>query len=68
MGNPFDVMPLSPHAMAEWKERQKDNRPMQGPPTEIQMLRDEVMALKQRQADNEYARALTEHDRTRSHV
>jgi hypothetical protein len=53
------------HAMGEWKARQTE-RPMQGPPTEIQMLREEVRALRQRQADREYAQALSEYERTLS--
>jgi hypothetical protein len=39
------------------RERQAE-RPMQGPPTEIQMLIDEVKALGDRQRDHEYAQVL----------
>lgn len=48
-------------AFRQWRKGQRlrqAERPMQGPPTEIQMLRDEIKALRDRQADHEYAQSL----------
>lgn len=69
MGNAKDVMweTSGKHAMGAWKERQRE-RPMQGPPTEIQMLRAELEALRRQHSDNEMAAALTELENHRGRI
>ena len=69
MGNAKDVMweTSGKHAMGAWKERQRE-RPMQGPPTEIQMLRAELEALRRQHSDNEMAAALTELENNRARI
>lgn len=69
MGRPSDLFLMGDkgNAMAAWKERQRE-KPVQGPPTEIQMLRTEVEALRRQQADDGMAAALTELERNRSRI
>lgn len=67
MGVPYNLVTpedAKRNAMAMWKARQ-ENMQMQGPPTEIQMLRDEVRRLRAQLDDQQYAAALTAHEANR---
>lgn len=67
MANDFPAA-YAKRAMGEWKRRQSANladKPMQGPKTEMQMMRDEIAALRDKINSDGMARALSEHERTR---
>ena len=54
-----------PEIAAARKMQQKADKPMQGPPTELQALHAKIDKLTARIADNEYAASLTAHEANR---